>query len=256
MKFNLQPPPGLVAVLNRLWPKRRREDCNTPICSSDSMDDRYLVDFRPDRFGGVDIAVSSDNGGYADSVVTEEKKAAKKIAVRPKDVLGELEKKPTHFSLEGLDDKIAILEAKRDLIRQHHAATEVEGLVLCLQNRKKYDQRSKEAGVTYREYFSHFDPTDQRHIEALCQRHNLVMKEADIFVPELPADATRTMERFTKVCEELCGKKPRLYVIANSTQFRDAYGKRDPILLAQSPFGFYYYVLGAWDEEMLYLPEL
>jgi len=32
--------------------------------------------------------------------------------------------------------------------------------------------------------------------------------------------------------------------------------KRDPILLAQSPFGFYYNILGAWEKEMVYLPEL
>ena len=41
-----------------------------------------------------------------------------------------------------------------------------------------------------------------------------------------------------------------------SQLFRKAYEKRDPILLAQSPFGFYWQILGAWDKEMLLLGEL
>jgi hypothetical protein len=56
--------------------------------------------------------------------------------------------------------------------------------------------------------------------------------------------------------EELCGKKPVFYVIAEPDKFRKAYERRDPILLVQSPFGFYWQILGAWDKEMILLSEL
>ena len=51
-------------------------------------------------------------------------------------------------------------------------------------------------------------------------------------------------------------KKPVFYVIAEPDKFRKAYEKRDPILLVQSPFGFYWQILGAWDKEMILLSEL
>ena len=50
--------------------------------------------------------------------------------------------------------------------------------------------------------------------------------------------------------------RPIFYVIATEDKFRKAYEKRDPILLVQSPFGFYWQILGAWDKEMILLSEL
>jgi len=185
----------------------------------------------------------------------EAQQATVKVAITPKDVLVELGRIPTLWSLDGIDDKIKILEEKRALISQRYASEEMDGLILCLKNRKKYDSRTRD-GLTFREYFSRFDATDQFHVDALCKKHSLVFKSADIFIPEFPDDATAIMADITNKTKQLCGKMPRLFVIANEDQFRSADKKRDPILLSQSPFGFYYYILGAWDKEMLYLPEL
>ena len=209
-------------------------------------DEEFLVDFRGDRFGsGYPVTSNSDS--------SEPKKIT--VPVKPRDVIDELGRKPSQWSLEGLEVKLAILRTKRGLITQRFAKQEVEGLIICLENRHKYDRRCS-LGMTFREYFSHYDATDEARIDALLKKHNLVMKRADIFVPEFPADAVKVMDECTKLTDELCGKKPQFFVIANEDQFRDANGKRDPILLVQSPFGFYYYILGAWDKEMLYLPEL
>lgn len=180
-----------------------------------------------------------------------------KVPVKPRDVLGELGRVPSKWSLEGLDAKIAILESKRALITQHYSAQEIDGLLQCLRNRRRYEEETKAVmGITFREFFARYDTTNQLKIDELLKKHDLVMQGADIFIPEFPDDAIKTMAEVTKVTVELCEKKPRFYVIANKDQFRDAYGKRDPILLVQSPFGFYYHILGAWDEEMIYLPEL
>jgi len=238
-----------------------RQDINVPMAYEDA-NENYFADFRPDRFvgfGGQDVSEGSITTTSSNVAILgggTPPPPVKKVIVKPKDVLGELGRRPTHFSLEGLAEKIAIVEAKKDLIRQNVASKEMDWLLVCLQNRQKYDQKSKAARATYREYFSHFDSTDQALIDDLLKKHSLVMREADTFIPELPSDATRTLATFTAVCDELCGKKPRVFVIANVDQFRAAYAKRDPILLAQSPFGFYYYILGAWDEEMLLLSEL
>lgn len=216
----------------------------------------YLVDFRADRFG----APLGQQTGYAvpaqaDQASSFSENKVARVVVKPKDVLHELGRAPTNWSLEGLNGKIEILKKKRELITQHFAAEEVDGLLKCLENRRRYDDASS-LGPTFREFFSRFDCTNQQKIDELLVKYELTMREADIFIPEFPDDAVTVMSDFTKFVQELCDKKPRYYVIANSDQFRDAYGKRDPILLAQSPFGFYYYILGAWDKEMLYLPEL
>jgi hypothetical protein len=59
-------------------------------------------------------------------------------------------------------------------------------------------------------------------------------------------------EEFAKFSD----KQLVFYVIAEAEDFEKADDKRDPILLVQSPFGFYYQILGAWDKEMLILHEL
>jgi len=86
-------------------------------------------------------------------------------------------------------------------------------------------------------------------------KHLLVRKAVEIFIPDFPVEAIKTMQTYTDKVMEVCGKKPIFYVIAEDDNFKKAYGKRDPILLAQSPFGFYWYILGAWDKEMLLLSE-
>jgi hypothetical protein len=93
-------------------------------------------------------------------------------------------------------------------------------------------------------------------IQILLQKYSLVMKDADIFIPEMPDIAIKTIKKFTEKVQEITFRSPRIYVIANEKDFKQVYSKRDPIVLAQSPFGFYYHILGAWDKEMIYLPEL
>jgi hypothetical protein len=76
------------------------------------------------------------------------------------------------------------------------------------------------------------------------------------FVPDMPKEAIRAMKEYTDMCVNLCNKKPIFYIIAKHEDFQKKNAKRDPILLAQSPFGFFWQILGAWDEEMVYLGDL
>jgi len=93
-------------------------------------------------------------------------------------------------------------------------------------------------------------------IEKLLTKYDLVLEEAELFVPEFPEDAMSVMKRYTKMVKNICNKKPVFYVIGEKKDFKEKYKKRDPILLVQSPFGFYWQILGAWDKEMLLLSEL
>lgn len=242
--------------------KLKKSDNTTPgfIQSNDDWEnDRYLVSFRDNAFGGGvmignnTVAVSS--GGFSDGQQQGQKKV-----VRPKDVLGELEKVPTNFSLDAIEDKIAILKDKAELITQRYAKREVQALIQCLEHRKQYKKKMKgkrgKPNATFGQFFSQFDATNEQKVKALTDKYDLAMNDADLFIPEFPDVAVQTMKEYTAAVKELTGKEPRYYVIAQPSDFQKKVEKRDPILLSQSPFGFYYYILGAWDEEMLYLPEL
>jgi len=175
-------------------------------------------------------------------------KVAMRIMANPKDVVGELERPPKGLSLEGLDEKILIVKDKADLVAQWRAKEELEGLLQCLENRKKYHEHSV--------FFAQFDTTTMESIDKLISKYDLVLNEADIFIPEFPTEAVAIMKEYNKQYKKITDKKARFKVIGTSEDFKDADGKRDPILLAQSPFGFYFDILGAWDKEMLILSEL
>lgn len=232
---------------------------DVPACKTNELEENYLVEFRGDRFNTVSVINSGIFYGDANDDVEPNVKTHSpkivRITVKPIDVLNELERVPTNWSLEGIDEKIQILKDKEKLIVQHHAKREVSGLLLCLENRKKYNTVAKN-GKTYRAYFSAFDTTTDEKIQDLLKKYDLRREPADIFIPEFPKDAIQVMKEYTEIVNELCSKKPLFYVIATPESFKQSYGKRDPILLALSPFGFYYCILGAWDKEMIYLPEL
>ncbi len=211
---------------------------------SNEMNDSYLFDFKNfqsqyNGFAGIPIISSMENSSTIKTT---------KIKVKPIDVLNELETIPTPFSITLIDEKIAILKDKETLIIQTYAKREVSSLIERLNNRKKY--------VEHKLFFDQFQNTEDDKIDKLLDKYDLVMKTSDIFVPEFPNDAISIMKEYTDKVFKICGKKPVYYVIANSNLFEKVDKKRDPILLAQSPFGFYWQILGAWDKEMLILSEL
>ena len=225
----------------------------------DWKDDKYLFDFKlgyRSGFGGDGGSINAfvtggmgmpANGSSVDSPDKKEEEV-KKIVVTPKQVLSELEVIPTPFSLELLDEKISVLKDKEAMIKQEYSKREVGALIERLENRKKYPE--------FKIYFDRFQNTNEEKMDVFIEKHKFVMKTSDIFIPEFPDEAIATMKEYTEQVEKLCGKKPVYYVIAEEKDFKKAYEKRDPILLAQSPFGFYYQILGAWDIEMILLGEL
>jgi len=208
------------------------------------LEENYLFDFKnwASQYNStIVIQPMSGNEIESDSLPS-------KIKIKPIDVLKELETIPNPFSLTLIDEKIDILKDKSNLITQNYAKREVIALIERLENRKKYAE--------YKEYFDCYQNTTDEKIDILLEKYDLVMKTSDIFIPEFPIEAIKIMKEYSHAVELVCGKKPIFYVIAEVDKFKKAYEKRDPILLVQSPFGFYWQILGAWDKEMLLLSEL
>jgi hypothetical protein len=182
-----------------------------------------------------------------DGFINPSEKDKRKVA-KPVDVVGELETVPTPFTLEGLDEKIQLFKDKNSISVQRYAKDQIKGFLKRLENRKKYKENI--------EFFSSFPNTTDDKIDKLLANYKLEMNESELFIPTFPKEAVDVMKKYTQVCEKLFGEKPVFYVIAEEKDFRKKREKLDPILLVQSPFGFYWSVLGAYDKEMLLLHEL
>jgi len=247
------PKDGFFKKFKRVFSRKNKklvDEYNSRIDSapgSNKLDDNYLFDFKNyssqyNGYSGRNIMMDGDVGGGGGY------EPPKKIKIKPVDVLKELETVPTPFSLALIDEKVEILKDKEKLIVQYYAKREVQALIERLENRKKYKENKL--------FFDKFPNTTEEKIDVILEKYELVMKTSDIFVPEFPDEAIKVMKDYTKKMEALCNKKPVFYVIAEENDFKKAYEKRDPILLVQSPFGFYWQILGAWSDEMLLLSEL
>jgi hypothetical protein len=182
-----------------------------------------------------------------DGFINPKDKDKRKVA-KPVDVVGELETVPTPFTLEGLDEKIQLFKDKNSISVQRYAKDQIKGFLKRLENRKKYKENI--------EFFSSFPNTTDDKIDKLLANYKLEMNESELFIPTFPKEAIDVMKKYTQVCEKLFGEKPVFYVIADEKDFRKKREKLDPILLVQSPFGFYWQMLGFWDLEMLLISEL
>lgn len=223
------------------------------------MEDNYIFDLQrsywnsPTRNGRMTTihVNANDATGEMPQIASDEisdLESKQKLFVKPIEIVDELKEKPKLLSTSNIDEKIAVLNDKKEFINNNYAKNQVEGMIFCLENRKQYD--------AHKSYFAQFDTTSLEKIEELLKKYSLVMKEADLFIPEFPDEAIKIMKSYAKKIKDITGKKPVFYVIATDENFQQMYKDRDPILLAQSIFGFYYDILGAWDKEMIVLKEL
>jgi hypothetical protein len=183
-------------------------------------------------------------------LLSEKENNSSRIEKKPKEVVDELERMPLPWTTkeQDLDKQIAIFKDKTLLTNQRYVAAQLEGIIKRLENRKKYHE--------YAAFFEEFPNTSDDKIDSLLKKYKLCLNESTLFIPTFPEEAVKIMKQYVIITEKLTGEKPVFYVIAEETDFRDKVKKNDPILLAQSPFGFYWQILGAWDKEMLLLGEL
>lgn len=205
-----------------------------------------------DYYENVDEIVETESGRWSNTTAihTNPEETDKRKEVTPVSVKHELGNVPSPFNtnLRDLDEKISTLKDKAKLLNQKFSKRQINGLIKRLENRKKYKYEAN--------FYSSFPNTTDDKIEDLLSKYKLVMKKSDLFVPTFPKEAIDIMKKYTEVTKELTGETPVYYVIAEVKDFKKKQKKLDPILLAQSPFGFYFQILGAWDKEILCLSDL
>jgi len=240
---------------------------NDSIASMDGGEQEiYLYDFHQEYNNGISFfgVAGGGSGSVIMTPTTTERmqdasafvavdsaieKIEPKLVLKPIEVFNELERIPTPITLENLEEKIAVLNMKKDFIRNNaYAKKEVVDMVTRLENRRKWDE--------YKEFFEQYDNTDTDKVNALVNKYNLVLKTSDLFIPKFPKEAMDIMQAYKDNVKKLCGKSPIFYVIAEAEMFKKEDKRNDPILLVQSPFGIYWQILGAYDKELILLEEL
>jgi hypothetical protein len=161
---------------------------------------------------------------------------------------------PVEIDLAQLTVKLSALVSRAEfytsvLCRQ--PPTALMHAIMYLQARKQYPS----LGVQIP-----WKTTTRARIDALVTRYRLEFNSISLFLPELPTSVIAEIEKFDamyrKAVETAFHTKTSLdlWLIAPPAMFKKE--SKDPILLAKSPFGDFYYILCAWDAEVKLLPEL
>lgn len=152
-----------------------------------------------------------------------------------------------------VDEQISTFKDKLSLYKDkdsdYRGVNEISSILCRLENRKKYPKSRK--------FYEEFPYTTTERIDRLVKQHDhLKLGEVSQFLADMPKEAVDVMKSYTKETQEVSGKKPIFYIIAPKADFEKTQKRRDPILLAQSPFAHVWQILGAWDKEMVLVEEL
>ena len=241
------------SILN--WLKGLRKDAVNPYKSMWS--DRIEVGEIPIQMQSSNsnhLWVNSGTNATPDGYLNfNEKKPIedKRIEKKPVDIFKEIFSEMPKFEISNLDKQIQAVEHRKNVLKDHMGLanfTDETEAINILKARKNY--------LKYGKLFS-WPVTNQAKINELCSKYKVRMVNIESFFRNLPMEAVDEMEKYalawTKVIAKSLKLKPGYKLIIDEGGKET---KKDPILLATSPFGKWYYVLGAWDKEVEIVDDL
>lgn len=248
--------------------KKSRSEIAWAGINSEVKESKYLPDFyewnRAESENPMsDYIVIPDNNGGAvampkGKIPTKTKDNKMTIKLTPKGVyeLKMLNDGEYHLNTnaEYVDQQLADFKDKLGMVKSEEydmrrGSQELASIVLRLENRKKY--------ATVKDFFEQFPYTTTSKINTVTKTHDhLKMGQIAQFIADMPKEAVELMKAYNEHSKKLCDKQAVFYIIADKKDFKKTDTRRDPILLAQSPFGHVWQVIGAWDKEMMFLDEL
>jgi len=180
-------------------------------------------------FSGDDLAGTIFN---AQKKTREQKN---RIPVKPIDIIHDLENS-VNFPKDKIKEAIKELQSrikfmnkilKTDVDDEHRA-------LAMLKAREKYPK--------YAHLFK-WKTTTASHIKKLLDKYDLDHKNIKYYVRSIPHKAIVSMQLYAGVFAKVSKETPNFTIIAPTEYFKDPKNKTDPILLAESPFGTFYYIL-------------
>ena len=174
-----------------------------------------------------------------------EKKEDTRIVKKPVEVYKEIVSETPDMNLVGLDSKIKLVEKRIRVMKEvgGNLGDENEALGF-LRARKQY--------LKHKGSFS-WAVTNLSMIDALIKKYKLSYVDFSSYSRNVPGEAIDELEKFGAVYNAVRDDQPVLKLIIDSGGKEQ---KKDPILLASSPFGKWFYILGAWDKEVEIVDDL
>jgi hypothetical protein len=183
------------------------------------------------------------------------RKINERIEKKPVEVYQELFEEIPKIDLIGINEKIKLVEKRIEYMKFLGGQTGDERIALrYLYARKHFDK--------YGKLFT-WPVTTKAKIDELCNKYKLSDESFHSYSKTIPMEAIYELEKFVNAWNKVTKKgkgdeKPSLHLIIEDTPESKNSGerKKDPILYAESPFGKWFYVLGAWDKEVQYVDEI
>jgi hypothetical protein len=172
----------------------------------------------------------------------------KRIEKKPIEVFKELISEKPEVDINNVEAHIKMVKKRMKFIQEHMGIcnpTDERDALGYLEARKKY--------LKMRGSFN-WETTNDTLINKLCKDYKVRMVGISGYYRNMPQEALDEMEAFIKVYDKVrVDLEPTFNLIIDDGGKET---KKDPILLARSPFGKWWYVLGAWDKEIEIVDDL
>jgi len=183
---------------------------------------------------------------YISTSSSETKKEDLRIEKKPVEVFKEILSEEPKLDLGSLDKKIQLVEKRisvlKDLLGQD-IGDDIEALNFLKARQKLLKTKTEFKWAT----------TNFKMIDDLTKKYKLRMVDFQSYAKNVPMEAVDELEKFLKQYKKVRDDNPILKLIIDEGGKET---KKDPILLASSPFGKWFYVLGAWDKEVEVVDDL
>lgn len=200
-------------------------------------------------FGLFDNPFTDDWSATIHNSYRKEREKYKRIPIQPIEIIHTLEK-GVDFPKERIKEAIKDLDSRikfmKKTLKQDYT-TEEERALDMLKARLKYPKYS---------HLFKWKTTTSLHIKGILDKYELDHKDIKYYVRKIPQLAIQHMQLYSDIFKKVSKKEPIFSIIAPEVYFKDPKAKTDPILLAESPFGNFYYILVAWDKEISKVSEL
>lgn len=200
------------------------------------------IGFAPSE-GDINVPDSS-YGQYRASKPVEDKRVAKKPVEIFKDILMDV----PFIDCRDLDNRIKLVQERTKVLADYaglNPGSDETQALRYLKARKKFEKHKA---------LFQWPATTSDLINKLCTTYKVQKVSLGGYYKCVPAEGVAEIkkfgEAFYKVTED---GDPVFYLIVDVGGKEQ---KKDPILYAESPFGNWYYVLGAWDKEVEIVDEL
>lgn len=158
------------------------------------------------------------------------------VLKNPTEVLDQLEVFTPILNLD-VKENIKKLNNKLFLIREGYAQREIGGFIERLSCRKNYKGKVKN-------FFNQFKNIKPEKLEEFLTEHTFILQNADVFMTLFSDKNTEIMKEYSDLSVKATSKRPVFYVITKQPKASADQIKSDMVILAQSPFGYFWQILG------------